>query len=148
MEKPCVLLVDDNEATCTLVTAVLQRDFVTDVCNDGAEAIEKLKNGKYAAIVLDLLMPPPNGYDIMDILVKSRPEMLKRTVVMTAALSPREKQRLKDYPIADLVAKPFDVEVLLGAVKKCSGDGNSAFGNVISSGMLLLIAEMLQRVAR
>src|ERR1051326_3913095 len=131
MEKPSVLLVDDNEATCTLVTAVLQRDFVTDVASDGADAIEKLKSGKYAAIVLDLLMPPPNGYDIMDTLMKSRPELLKRTVVMTAALSPREKQRLKDYPIADLIAKPFDVEVLLGAVKKCSGDDGPAFGNVI-----------------
>ena len=145
MEKPSVLLVDDNEATCTLVTAVLQRDFVTDVASDGADAIEKLKSGKYAAIVLDLLMPPPNGYDIMDTLMKSRPELLKRTVVMTAALSPREKQRLKNYPIADLIAKPFDVEVLLGAVKKCSGDDGPAFGNVISSGMLLLIAEMIQR---
>ena len=148
MDKPSVLLVDDNEATCTLVTAVLQRDFVTDVCADGAEAIEKLKSGKYAAIVLDLLMPPPDGYDVMDELLKSRPEMRRRTVVMTAALSPREKQRLKDYPIADLIAKPFDVEALLAAVKKCSGDSSSAFGNVISSGVLLLLAEVLQRVTR
>jgi len=148
MDKPCVLLVDDNEATCTLVTAVLQRDFVTDVCGDGADAIEKLKTGTYAAIVLDLLMPPPNGYDVMDALLKSRPELLKRTVVVTAALSPREKQRLKDYPIADLIAKPFDVEVLLAAVKKCAGEDGSMFSNVVSSGMLLLIAEMLQRVTR
>ena len=148
MEKPIVLLVDDNEATCTLVTAVLQRDFVTDVCGDGAEAIEKLKTGNYAAIVLDLLMPPPDGYDILDTLMESRPELLKRTVIMTAALSPREKQRLKNYPVADLIAKPFDVEALLAAVKKCSGDSSSAFGNVISSGVLLLLAEVLQRVTR
>jgi CheY-like chemotaxis protein len=148
MEKPCVLLVDDNEATCTLVTALLQRDFVTDVCSEGAEAIEKLKTGKYAAIVLDLLMPPPNGYDVMDTLLSTRPEMLKRTVVMTAALSAREKERLKNYPIAEVVAKPFDVEALLAAVKKCAGDDGRGFGNVISSGMLLLIAEMIQRVAR
>ncbi len=148
MEKPTVLLVDDNEATCTLVTAVLQRDFLTDVCGDGADAIEKLKTGNYAAIVLDLLMPPPDGYDIMDTLMKSRPDLLKRTVVMTAAISPRETQRLKNYPVADLIAKPFDVEVLLAAVKKCSGHDGPAFGNVISSGVLLLIAEMIQRVAR
>ncbi|HEX7190668.1 MAG TPA: response regulator [Thermoanaerobaculia bacterium] len=145
MDKPCVLLVDDNEATCTLVTAVLQRDFITDVASDGAEALEKLKAGKYAAIVLDLLMPPPDGYEIMDMLMQSRPDLLKRTVIMTAAISPRERQRLKDYPIAELVAKPFDVEVLLSAVKKCAGSDNHTIGNVISSGMLLFIAEMLQR---
>jgi len=145
MDKPSVLLVDDNEATCTLVTAVLQRDFRTDVANDGAEALEKLKTGNYAAIILDLLMPPPDGYDIMDVLLQTRPEMLKRTVILTAALSPREKQRMKDYPVADLIAKPFDVEVLLASVKKYSGSDGLGLGNVLSSGMLLFIAEMIQR---
>ena len=145
MDKPCVLLVDDNEATCTLVTAVLQRDFITDVANDGNEALEKLKTGKHAAIILDLLMPPPDGYDIMDVLAKTRPEMLKRTVVLTAALSPREKQRMKNYPVSDVIAKPFDVEVLLAAVKKCAGTEGHGLGGVISSGMLLFIAEMIQR---
>jgi len=145
MDKPCVLLVDDNEATCTLVTAVLQRDFMTDVANDGAEALEKLKTGQYAAIILDLLMPPPDGYDVMDVLMRTRPEMLKRTVILTAALSPREKQRMKDYPVADLIAKPFDVEILLASVKKCSGNDGLGLGNVLSSGMLLFIAEMIQR---
>jgi CheY-like chemotaxis protein len=145
MDKPCVLLVDDNEATCTLVAAVLQRDFRTDVAHDGSEALEKLKTGNYAAIILDLLMPPPDGYDIMDVLVQTRPEMLKRTLVLTAALSPREKQRMKDYPVADLIAKPFDVEVLLASVKKCCGSDTLGLGNVLSSGMLLFIAEMIQR---
>jgi CheY-like chemotaxis protein len=145
MDKPCVLLVDDNEATCTLVAAVLQRDFTTDVANDGTEALEKLKTGEYAAIILDLLMPPPDGYEILNVLVQTRPELLKRTVVLTAALSPREKQRMKDYPAVDVIAKPFDVEVLLAAVKKCAGTEGHGLGNVLSSGMLLFIAEMIQR---
>lgn len=148
MDKPCVLLVDDNEATCTLVAAVLQRDFTTDVANDGTEALEKLKAGKYAAIVLDLRMPPPDGYDIMDVVMKTRPELMKCIVVVTAALSQREMERLKNYPVAAVISKPFDVDFLLAAVKKCAGEESSGFGNVISSGMLLLIAEMIQRVTR
>ncbi|HEX3582908.1 MAG TPA: response regulator [Thermoanaerobaculia bacterium] len=145
MDKPCVLLVDDNDATCTLVTAVLQRDFTTEICGDGNDALEKLKAGKYAAVVLDLRMPPPDGYEIMDAMLKSRPELLKRTIVVSAALSQRESQRLKSYPVADVIGKPFDVEMLLAAVKKCAGDDGMPFGNMLSSGMLLLIAEMLQR---
>jgi CheY-like chemotaxis protein len=148
MDKPCVLLVDDNEATCTLVAAVLQRDFTTDVANDGTEALEKLKAGKYAAIVLDLRMPPPDGYDIMEVVMKTRPELMKCIVVVTAALSQREMERLKNYPVAAVISKPFDVDFLLTAVKKCAGEESSGFGNVISSGMLLLIAEMIQRVTR
>lgn len=145
MDKPCVLLVDDNDATGTLVTAVLQRDFTTDVCCDGVDALEKLKAGKYAAVVLDLRMPPPDGYEIMDAMLKSRPELLKRTIVVSAALSPRESLRLKSYPVAEVIGKPFDVEALLAAVKKCAGDEGLPLGGMLSSGVLLLIAEMLQR---
>lgn len=145
MDKPCVLLVDDNDATCTLVTAVLQRDFSTEVCTEGNEALDKLKAGNYAAIVLDLRMPPPDGYEVMDALMKNRPEMLKRTIVVSAALSPREAQRLKNYPVGDVIAKPFDVEELLSAVKKCAGGESHPLGNMLSSGMLLLIAEMIHR---
>jgi CheY-like chemotaxis protein len=145
MDKPCVLLVDDNEATCTLVTAILQRDFAVDVTTDGAEALEKLKAGRYAAILLDLRMPPPDGYAILDALLQSRPELVPRIIVLTAALSQREKERVKAYPVCDVIAKPFEVETLVATVKKCAGDPGVPFGNVISSGMLLLIAEMLQR---
>jgi len=145
MEKPCVLLVDDNDATCTLITAVLQRDFAIDVATDGGEALEKLKAGQYAAIVLDLRMPPPDGYAVMDALTESRPELLKRIIILTAALSKRELERLKNYPVCDVIAKPFEVEALLAAVKKCAGEPGTALGKVISSGMLLFIAEMLQR---
>jgi CheY-like chemotaxis protein len=145
MDKPCVLLVDDNEATCTLVTAILQRDFTVDVTTDGTEALEKLKTGQYAATLLDLRMPPPDGYTIMDALLQSRPDLLPRIIVLTAALSLREKERVAKYPVCEVIAKPFEVEALVGAVKKCAGDSGGAFGSVISSGVLLLIAEMLQR---
>ena len=145
MDKPCVLLVDDNDATCTLVTAVLQRDFAIEIATEGSEALEKLKTGDYAAIILDLRMPPPDGYAVMDALMQSRPEILKRIVILTAALSQREMERLKKYPVCEVIGKPFEVEALVTAVKKCAGDSGAAFGSVISSGVLLLIAEMLQR---
>jgi hypothetical protein len=38
-DKPLVLLVDDNEPTCTLVTALLQEDFEAEVATDGREAV-------------------------------------------------------------------------------------------------------------
>ena len=145
MDKPCVLLVDDNDATCTLVTAILQRDFAVEVATDGTEALEKLKRGKYAAILLDLRMPPPDGYAVMDVLMESRAELFKRIIILTAALSQRELERIRKYPVCDVIAKPFEVDELIGAVKKCAGDGGLAFGNVLSSGVILLIAEMIQR---
>ena len=145
MEKPYVLIVDDNEATCTLVMAVLRRDFSVEIASDGAEALERLKTGEYAAILLDLRMPPPDGYAVMDALLQTRPDLLQRIVILSAALNERERQRIRNYPVCKVISKPFEVETLLAAVKACAGDTGNALGNVISSGVLLLLAEMFQR---
>jgi CheY-like chemotaxis protein len=148
LEKPFVLLADDNEATCTLLTALLQGDFVIHVATDGREAIEKLKGRQYAAVLLDLLMPFVDGYDVLDYVRAERPELLSRTLVVTASLATREMQKLSTYEVAGVIAKPFEVDVLLHAVRRCAGVSGSSMrrGPMISSGMLLLLAEVLKRV--
>ena len=149
MEKPLVLLADDNEATCTLITALLQNDFVVDIAGDGQEAIEKLKSRQYAAILLDLLMPIVDGFAVLDHLQRESPETIARVMVVTAALAPREMARVYTYPVCGVIPKPFEVDALLAAVKECAGPGGDAFprGPLLSGGMLLLLAaEMLRRV--
>jgi CheY-like chemotaxis protein len=148
LEKPRVLLADDNEATCTLITALLHRDFVVDLAGDGQEAIEKLKSRQYAVILLDLLMPMVDGFAVLDHLHRENPEMLARVLVMTAAVSPREVDRLQGYAIHALIPKPFEVDVLQAAVKACAGLGGEPLlrGPLLTSGMLLLLADLLKRV--
>ena len=144
-EKPFVLLVDDNEATCTLVTAILHRDFAIEIARDGVEALERLKTGNYAALLLDLRMPQLDGFGVLDFMKAERPEMLGKTIVLSAALSARELARVKQYSICGVISKPFDVETLLGAVKTCVGGGSNPLGSVFSSGMLLLLADFLRQ---
>src|ERR1700682_5250361 len=147
-EKPSVLLVDDNEATCTLITALLRRDFEIEVVNDGAEAMESLKTRQYAAILLDLRMPAPDGFAVLQFLTEHAPDVVKRVLVLTAALSPQELARAHPYPTCGVSAKPFEVEALLAAVKQCvnGGDGGS-LSNVFATGgpVLLLLADLLRQ---
>ena len=148
MEKPRVLLADDNEATCTLITALLQREFTVDIANDGYEAIEKLKSRQYAAILLDLLMPVIDGFAVLEHLQRENPETLARVLVVTAALAPREIDRVLAYPVRALIAKPFEVDALQAAVRECAGLGGEPplRGPLLTSGMLLLLADLLKRV--
>lgn len=148
MEKPFVLLVDDNEATCTLITALLQGDFSVDAASDGAEAIEKLKSRQYAVILLDLLMPLVDGYAVLDFLKENRPDLLGRVLVVTASLSPKQMQRVREYTVFGVMAKPFEVDLLYNAVRQCAGDVNRLpmRGPLISGGMILLLGELLKRV--
>lgn len=149
MEKPLVLLAEDNDATSTLITAVLRSEFDVDIAHDGAEAIEKLKSRSYAAVLLDLVMPLIDGYGVLDFIEKERPELLGSVLIVTASLSARAMDRVKRYPVCGVIPKPFEVETLVEAVRQCAGDhdGGSAFrGPLLSSGVILLLAEMLRRV--
>lgn len=146
VEKPVVLLVDDNDATCALITAVLQREFTSDIAGDGLEAIEKLKTKQYAAILLDIRMPQLDGYGVLEYLKTNRPELLRKVLIVTAALSDRELSRMDEYEVFGLVAKPFDVEVLLATVKRCAGPGSDFLGGrFFRNTMMLLLADLLQK---
>ena len=149
VEKPFVLLVDDNEATCTLIAAVLHRDFAVDVAGDGQEAIDKLRTGRYAAILLDLRMPQLDGFAVLDFLKEHAPKQLRNVLVVSAALRPGEMARARAYEVCDIISKPFDVDALLEAVKQCvAGDGDGrAIGNVLasSSTVIMLIADLLRQ---
>ena len=149
MEKPFVLLADDNEATCTLITALLRPAFTVEVAGDGAEAIEKLKRREYAAVLLDLLMPVVDGYSVLDYVKSECPGLEQRVLVVTAALSGREMQRVRTYGVRGVIAKPFEVDALVSAVQDCAAqDGAPAMrGPLLTGGMLLMLAaEVLRRV--
>jgi CheY-like chemotaxis protein len=147
LEKPFVLLADDNEATCTLLTALLQGDFIVHVATDGGEAIGRLRSTQYSAVLLDLLMPFIDGYAVLDYLREERPELFPRTLVVTASLAARDMKRVAQYPVAGVIAKPFEVDILLSSVRRCAGiSGPSMRTSLMSGGMLLLIAEVLKRV--
>src|SRR5947209_4740137 len=146
-DKPVVLIIDDNEAICTLVNALLRRDYDCESVGDGAEAIETLKTKQYAAILLDLRMPHCDGFAVLDYLQAHSPELLKRTLILTASLSAPELARAREYPICTVISKPFEVETLLNAVRDCVGaTGGSTLGTVFASGpVILLLADLLRQ---
>jgi len=147
LEKPLVLVADDNDATATLIQALLRADFLVDRVADGQEAVHRLRNREYSAVLLDLLMPVADGYVVLDFLSQERPDVLERVLVVTAALSSREMDRLRGYRIRGVIAKPFEVETLQREVRRCTGiDGDeSPLRPLFSSGMILLLADLLRQ---
>jgi CheY-like chemotaxis protein len=149
VEKPYVLLADDNEATCTLLTALLHRDFNVEAAFDGRETMERLRTRRYAAVLLDLRMPYADGFAVLDFLKEQQPAMLSRVLVVTAAVGARDLQRAASYTVCGVVTKPFEVETLLATVKRCAGaDDGTALGPMLcSSGpVILLLADLLRQL--
>lgn len=145
-EKRRVLLVDDNEATRTLIHAILQRDFVVEAALDGNDAVDKLRTNQYATILLDLRMPGHDGFHVLDFLRANHPEVLPSVLVVTASLTPKDMGRARGYGVNDIITKPFDVESLLEAVKRCAGGFETGAKNalVVTGPVLFLLADLLK----
>jgi CheY-like chemotaxis protein len=118
-ETERILVVDDDDAIRNLVERVLRREkYHVETARDGFEAIEKLAQNDYAAILLDLMMPRVDGHGVLRYLVEERPAPKPRVIVMTANLAgAAEAERA---PVtARVLPKPFDIHDLVRHVRDC-----------------------------
>lgn len=116
------LVVEDDPAIRRLVEKLLRRrNIEIDVAPDGLTAIQKLRTGRYSVIVLDLMVPEVNGFEVIEFLKK---ENLGIPVAVVSAVSQQALTKL-DLDIVKLViSKPFDVEEFTkGIVALCEERG-------------------------
>ena len=116
-----VLVVDDDPVIRTLILALLERKgHPAEAAFDGDDAIARLRRKKYDALVLDLMLPGHNGFDVLQYLRAEKPEALQRTVVVTAA-SESTLRYFDEKTVHALIRKPFDIDELAHAVDDCCG---------------------------
>jgi len=115
--KKRLLLLDDVPSMQRLLAAMLRRDgFRVDVVSSGQAAIEKLGRIEYAALLLDLMTPTEGGLTVIRHLKKSRAELLRRVILVTA--SPESVLKTVAGDVAAVVHKPFTREELLKTVRR------------------------------
>ena len=112
-----VLIVDDDDAIRMMVERVLRREaFEVDSARDGFEAIEKLAQNDYVAILLDLMMPRVDGLGVLQFLERNRPELRPAVIVMSANV-PGATDAMRQGRVARVLAKPFDLSEMLDYVR-------------------------------
>lgn len=117
-----VLVVDDDNAIRTLVTTVLVRNgYSVESAQDGEEAIETIADNEFDAIVLDLMMPKVDGFEVIECLERMDVERLKRCVIVLTAVSEKDLRKLDGSRVFRVIRKPFDLAELVGAVNECVG---------------------------
>jgi CheY-like chemotaxis protein len=109
--KPRILLIEDEPVIASRIEGVLGNDFALTTLAEGGTAIEHLLTGHYDCILLDLMLPHLSGFDVLRHLILRKPEMLKATVVMTAATD-ESLQFIDRNAVAGILRKPFEVATL------------------------------------
>jgi DNA-binding response OmpR family regulator len=108
MTKPLarIMLVEDDMALASLYKLRLETEgFRVHHCNNGEEALQAAKEFQPQLILLDIMMPRINGFDVLDIL-RNTPETKNiKIVILTALSQPSDQQHAKDLGAVDYLVK-------------------------------------------
>ncbi len=107
-----ILAIDDNELNLELLHYIIQKyypDFVMLKALNGKDGVTMAKEENPELILLDILMPGLNGYDVCKIL-KSDVKTINIPVIMISALGWKSEERIKglDAGADAFISKPFD----------------------------------------
>jgi len=122
-----ILVVDDDPNIVKLIKSRLEANkYEVIAAYDGEECMQKILSDKPDLIILDILMPKADGYDVL-IGIKEFKALagkipLVPVIVLTALSDPRVKGMIEKEEIKDYIVKPFESDDLLAKVKKAIGE--------------------------
>jgi DNA-binding response OmpR family regulator len=132
-----VLVVDDEEALAVSVADGLTAEgFDVEVTHDGLDALWRVRERQYAAVVLDILLPGMNGYRVCETL---RDEGIWTPILMlTAKDGEYDEAEALDTGADDFLSKPFSFVVLVARLRALMRRGSRPRPLILESGSLVL----------
>ena len=113
-----LLIVEDDEAAGELVCEALHdAGFKTHWVKDGIDALNYILESRPDGIVLDLLLPRLNGFEICGMVRKSRSIQWTPIIMMSGRVEHHDKMQAFELGADDYVSKPFRLEELVARVE-------------------------------
>jgi CheY-like chemotaxis protein len=113
-----ILLVDDDASVAETVSFLLQSEgYIIITAVNGAEGMTKAKTEKPDLILLDILMPKLNGYQLA-LMLAGDPQLKNIPVVLLTATTQMAGSVKIQTPAKYKISKPFSSEELLTTIKK------------------------------
>jgi CheY-like chemotaxis protein len=119
-----VLIVEDDPNSRALFSSLVElRGFRATLAADGSAALKHLTSGKFFDVVLlDLLLPNTNGFEVLRHLKCTNPDALRRIIVVTAARSITTQDCAELSGVWRFMHKPLDVEELMLQIMACAAE--------------------------
>lgn len=132
-----VLMVEDEvRLAATVARGLTAEGFVVDVVHDGAEGLEEARARDYDVIILDIMLPSLNGYDVCREL--RRADVWTPVLMLTAKDGEYDQVDAFDLGADDYLTKPFSFVVLVARLRSLVRRGAPARPSVLRVGDLTL----------
>ena len=130
--KRCILVVDDNRSVVRIIEVLLQREgFETLTAFDGLEGLQKAREEKPDLIILDIVMPRMDGYEVCRLLQDDADTASIPILMLTVmgqlddptlddqAIKTHVRERMEGFEAgaADFLSKPIKAKELLDRVR-------------------------------
>ncbi|MCD6475430.1 MAG: response regulator [Anaerolineaceae bacterium] len=151
MEKPKILIVEDDSDISKMLKMFFERDYKIDIATQGSEALDKARCGMPNLIILDIMLPDINGYEVFRKL-RTQPRTSHIPMIfLTQKDDLSDKLQGLALGADDYITKPFDFAELKLRVKNAIShserdsltDPNSGLpsGRVIEDQLRTLVGE-------
>lgn len=132
-----VLVVEDEYSLADALREILKKEkYTVDISTDGADGLDQALTGIYDAIILDVMLPEMNGFQVLNSLRKARVET--PVLMLTAKSEIDDKVKGLDYGADDYMTKPFQTKELLARLRAITRRKGEIESNVIEFGDLQL----------
>lgn len=108
-----ILVVDDFEGNREILEDILCEYYEVDTASNGQEAIEKINQNTYNAMLLDLIMPVMDGYGVLNYLNQNNKAEKLPVIVISGDSGAETEGKCLDLGVEDFILKPFKEKVVL-----------------------------------
>jgi hemerythrin len=110
--KSRILIVDDSEFNIDLLLEALEQDYDIAVAMDGMEALDSVENEMPDLILLDIMMPNMNGYEVCRRLKQNSLTRSVPIIFLTAMDNTEDEEKGLSLGAADYIAKPINPAIV------------------------------------
>lgn len=146
--KRLLIVDDDKQIRELLAFDISHSGYVVDIAQDGQEGLKKALENHYDLILLDVMMPKMNGYDVCKNIRIAKPDI--PVLMLTAKGSLEDKTEGFDCGADDYLVKPFEIQEVLLRIRALLRRGESGQKQnnkeVLRAGDIEILPESLEAV--
>ncbi len=149
-EKRILIVDDDDEIRELLEFDIAQSGYFVDSAKDGLEGLNKALNNTYDLILLDVMMPRMNGFDVCKNIRQAK--LAIPILMLTAKGTIDDKTEGFDCGADDYLVKPFDIQEVLLRIRvllrrnNMEEEKNSLSDEILNAGDITISPETLEAV--